>query len=307
MRTTAALFVAVVLAAAPPAPTGRVLCVPVRTAQAVEGAGAPTDPHAWKAAVSGAPAEVRRVLGPGDDLMLLLVSDLTGDLTRAETAKDALLAEIRQMPPQVWVGLLRAQDGLRVLVDPTADREIISAGIQSLTVSGRPGLLESIHPAASLASGVRSKANVRVAVFYLTDSDVSNSREDFSNPVINESDRRDMSRRFPDALIRERIAKLETALGAVEAPVFILHLAYRTDRLNVAYQSGLMRLASATGGDSLFCRSQNEIPEAVSRMLGAVQSHYSLEIPLPPAAPRQLDVNLACDQCSLAYRTRFRN
>lgn len=307
MRATASLFVAAVLAAAPPVPTGRVLCVPVRTAQAVEGAAVPTDPRAWKAAVSGAPADVRRVLGPGDDLMLLLVSDLTGDLNRAETAKSALAGGIRQMPPQVWVGLLMAQDGLRVLMDPTADREIVAAGLQSLAVSGRPGLLESIQPAAALASGVRSKANVRVAVLYLTDSDVSNSREDFSNPVINESDRRDMSRRFPDALIRERIAKLETALVAVDAPVFILHLAYRTDRLNVAYQSGLMRLAAATGGDSIFCRSQNEIPEAVRTMLDTVQSHYSLEIPLPATAPRQVDVNLACDQCSLAYRTRFVN
>jgi hypothetical protein len=115
-----------------------------------------------------------------------------------------------------------------------------------------------------------------------------------------------MSRRFSDALIRERIAKLEAGLEALDAPVFILHLDYRSDALNVAYQSGLLRLAAVSGGDSVFCRSQNEIPNATARVLSMIASHYSVDVAVPSAAPAQVEVSLECDECSLIHRTRFR-
>jgi hypothetical protein len=294
-------------AAQSPEPEGRVLHVPVRVAPAADGTVALADPQALRVTVAGQPAGANAILGPSDGLMLLIVGDVTEDLMLVETAKTALMAGVRGMPENVWAGLLRAQDGLRVLLDPTADREAFSSAVQALPVSGRAGLLESVQQAAALASTIRAKAGVRVAVLFLTDSDVRNSREDFSNPVINESDRRDMSRRFPDALIRERIAKLETNLESMDAPIFVFHLNYRSDRLNVAYQSGLMQLAAVSGGDSVFCRSQNEIPDALGRMLRSIQSHYSVDVPVPPEAPAQLEVGLECDDCSLIYRTRFRD
>jgi hypothetical protein len=176
-----------------------------------------------------------------------------------------------------------------------------------LPVSGRAGLLESIQPAATLGDAVLAKAAVRVAVLFVTDSDVRNYREDFANPVINESDYRDMSRRFPDALIRERISKLETALMLRQTPVFIVHLAYRGEALNEAYQAGMMRLASATGGTSIFCRSQAEIPEAIARALDRISSHYSIQVALPEDAPEALDISLESPGRSLDYRGRFSN
>jgi len=259
------------------------------------------------ASLAGATAPVERVLGPQDGLMLLLVSDVVGDLMRVQAAKRALVEKIGELPPNVWVGLLRAQDGLKVLVDPTSQREPVMSAIQTLPVSGRAGLLGSIQSAVNLGDGVLTKAAVRVAVLYITDSDVRNYREDFTNPVINESDRRDMSRRFPDALIRERISKLETALISGQTPVFIVHLAYSGEGLNEAYQSGLIRLASATGGTSTFCRSQTEIPQAIAGAIDTISSHYSIQVSLPEGTSRAVDISLASPGRSLNYRSRFSN
>jgi hypothetical protein len=239
--------------------------------------------------------------------MLLLVTDMVGDMMLAGTAKRALTERIAELPPDVWIGLLRAQDGLRVLVDPTPERTPVTEAIQALPVSGRAGLLETIQPATGLGDAILSKAAVRVAVLYVTDSDVRNYREDFANPVINESDHRDMSRRFPDALIRERISKLETGLISRQTPVFIVHLAYRGERLNEAYQAGLMRLASATGGTSIFCRSQAEIPDAIARALDRISSHYSIEVSLPDGTPQAVDVLLESPGHALNHRSRFSN
>ncbi|HSW49092.1 MAG TPA: hypothetical protein VLH09_02910 [Bryobacteraceae bacterium] len=257
------------------------------------------------ASLGGKSVGVSRVLGPSDDLMLLLVADVSEDLTLVHEAGAALVERIHDLPPNVSVGLLRAQDGLRVLADPTPDRELIATAIGALPVSGRAGLLESLQAAASVGDAVLSKAAIRLAVLYLTDSDVRNYREDFTNPVINESDRRDMSRRFPDALIRERISKLETALARLQTPIFILHLNYRSQGLNEAYQAGLMRLASITGGTSLFCRSQAEIPDATGKILDAILAHYSIEVELPPDAPATLGIVLESPGRTLNYRSQF--
>ncbi|MCC7175932.1 MAG: hypothetical protein IT159_12115 [Bryobacterales bacterium] len=257
------------------------------------------------ASLAGETAPVRKVLGPRDGLMLLLVTDVVGDLMLAGKAKQALAERIEGLPDNVWVGLLRAQDGLKVKVDPTPERKPVTDAIRTLPVSGRAGLLETIVTAAGLGDAVLARAGVRVAVLYVTDSDVRNYREDFSNPVINGSDYRDMSRRFPDALIRDRISKLETALVAHQTPVFIVHLAYRSERLNEAYQTGLMRLAAATGGTSAFCRSQIEIPEAIAAAFETISSHYSIEVSLPEAAPRSVEITLSSPGRSLTHRNRF--
>ena len=123
-------------------------------------------------------------------------------------------------------------------------------------------------------------------MLFITDSDVGNYREDFTNPTINWTDSGDVSRRFRDGLIREKISKLDASLEAVETPVFILHLAYRTDTLNQAYQTGLMTLAATTGGSSYFCRSQTEIADAMGKAFEAITSQYSLTVALPGVCPR---------------------
>ena len=197
----------------------------------------------FEAELNGKSAAVTAQLGPASDQIILLVFDLTGDLSLIDAAKQALIAEIPKLPPNTWVGLLRAQDGLHVLVDPGADRKPLTDAIQSLSNSGEPGLLETVQPALSLADAILRKSPVRVSVVYITDSSIYSYREDYTNPVINGSDPHDLSRRFPEALIQEKISKLVEDVSPLEAPLFVVHLNYRRDRLNEAYQNGLGTLA----------------------------------------------------------------
>jgi hypothetical protein len=259
-----------------------------------------------KANIDGAAAPVVAVRGPGDDLMILLVLDMVGDLASVEPAKDALIAEAANLPPKTHVGVLRAQDGLKVIVDPTADRERIAQAIRDNAAAGTAGLLENVELMGRIADSILLKTGIRVAVFYVTDSMVHNYREDFTNPVINSSDSHDLSRRFPEQLIQEKIAKVEKNVARQQAPLFIVHLDYRNDRMNEAYQIGLKRLAETTGGAAEFCRSRGEIPQAIGKTLSSIGAHYSVAVTVPQNAPRHSQLELsAAGEPALTYRTRL--
>ena len=87
--------------------------------------------------------------------------------------------------------------------------------------------------------------------------------------------------------------------------MFIVHVAYRTDTLNQAYQTGLMTLAATTGGASRFCRSQSEVADAIGKMFDAIGSHYSLRAPLSPASSGLLNIVLESQGRTLRWRNRF--
>ncbi len=304
MRWMAAAGCCLALLAAPPAKMpARQIRVPVWVdAKAAD----PLDGKDLHAKLGGADSRVLDVKGPSDFLMLLVVLDVVGDLSRVEPAKDALVAGISKLPPKVYVGVLRAQDGLKVLVDPTADRGAVTEAIQNLPVSGKAGLLETVETAEQLGDSILTKTAVRVAVLYVTDSEIENYREDYTNPVINSSDTHDLSRRFPETLIQEKFSKLNTVLAARQTPLFILHLRYRNDRLGEAYQNGLKQAADLTGGSATFCRSSGEIPEAMQQMLELISSHYSVTLAVPERRMRRVQVQLeAGDKHTLTYRTLF--
>ncbi|HYM09958.1 MAG TPA: hypothetical protein VEU62_04465 [Bryobacterales bacterium] len=259
-----------------------------------------------RATLDGHSAPIVVVRGPGDDLMLLIVLDLTGDLSLVEPAKKALQEEIGKLPPNAFAGLLRAQDGPRVLADPTPDRHALAEQIENLPVSGKAGLLDTVDVTEGIADSILIKSTVRVAVLYVTDSDIRNYREDFINPVINSSDTHDLSRRFPDALIQEKISKLSAGLSSRQTPLFIVHLQYSSEQLNEAYQNGLKQLAEVTGGSSSFCQSTAEIPAAIQRIFALILSQYSVTLALPERAGKSVQVELqAGDNRPLNYRTRF--
>jgi hypothetical protein len=305
MRGILALFFAASLVAAPPVPRKEMLRVPISVQAEADTPAPPLDRAALSVKVNGVAVQPAGLLAPGDDLVLLVVTDVVGDVTLAELAKRALNERLAQLPSNALAGLLRAQDGLRVLVDPTADRAALKAAVEALPVSGKAGLLETVQTAAALGDSIRGKAGVRLAVLFITDSDVGNYREDFTKPAINWTDSGDLSRRFRDGLIREKISKLDASLEAVETPIFILHLAYRTDTLNQAYQTGLMTLAATTGGSSYFCRSQTEIPDAMGKAFDAITSQYSLTVALPKGRPKTVDVTLGSPGHTLNWRGRF--
>ncbi len=255
--------------------------------------------------VDGEPSPVVAARGPDDDLVVLVVLDLSEELGLADLARPALVSAIDALPARAAVALLRAADGLKAVVDPTTDRAAVTAAINSAAVSGRPGLLDSVEMTARIADGILSKAAVRVAVVYVTDSNIYSYREDYTNPVINSSDPHDMSRRFPEGLVREKISSLAGKLSGYEAPLFIVHLAYRTDTLNEAYQAGLMQLVATEGGTSVFCRSRGEIAGAIADTFRTIASHYSIVLRVPPRRSKIVQVQLEAEGQSLTYRSRF--
>ena len=297
----AAALSAAVLGAAPPKPAGQILKIAVWP-----GADDPLTAKDLSATVAGAPARVVGVKGPADDLLLIAVLDLAGDLSLAEQAKDSLANDIATLPPRATVAVMRAQDGPKVLADPASDRAPEAAAVRDLPVSGKAGLLDTVETVTQLADSILARNNVRVAVLYVTDSDVENYREDFTNPVINSSDTHDLSRKFPEALIQDKISKVAALMAERRAPLFVVHLRYRSDRLGEAYQNGLKQLAEVTGGSAVFCRSSEEIADAVGRMLGLITSSYSVAVAVPDHLPWSFQVQLeASGKGALTYRTRF--
>ena len=265
----------------------------------------PLDRAAFKATLDGNPAKVLRVSGPQDDLVLLVVLDLTGDLTLVDTAREALRVRLGALATHNWVALLKSQDVLEVVQDPTPDREKIAAAIGSYAAMGKAGLLTTIESAAAIGDSLLTRSNVRVAVLYVTDSNIYNYREDFTNPVINATDSRDLSRRFPDQLIREKVQKLSDSLAASETPLFVVHLHYFSDPINQAYQRGLMQLAEESGGMGAFCRSRGEIPEAVDKVVSAAATHWSVAVELRGARSRTANVDLFNGDRDVPNRARF--
>ena len=267
-------------------------------------------PPKFEAALNGRPLPVTARLGPGSDQVILVVLDLTGDLTLIDAAKQALIAEISKLPSNAWVGLLRTQDGLHVLADPGASREPPINAIRSLSNSNEPDLLETVQSALSLADGLMRKSPARVSLLYITDGSIYSYRNDYTNPVINESDPHDLSRRFPEALINDKVSKLVEASSSLEAPLFVVHLNYRRDRLNVAYQNGLTTLAEATGGRGDICRSVAEIPEAISAMFARISSAWRLTLALPTRIHYNIQIHLSApcgdEELRISWRMRLR-
>lgn len=265
----------------------------------------PLERSAFAAKLDGLDAKVLRVQGPEDDLVLLLVMDLSGDATLVDTAREALRQQTGKLAANHWVGLLRAQDSLKALVDPTADREKIAQAIQDYAATGKAGLLDSVESVAAIGQRLLQKSGVRVAVVYITDSNIANYREDYTNPVINASDARDLSRKFPDQLVREKMQKISDQLARFETPVFIVQLSFFPDPINEAYQRGLSQLAEETGGLGVFCRSRGEIPDAVERVMMAAARHWSVAVELKSGKRRMVSVDLLNGDRDIPNRARF--
>jgi hypothetical protein len=271
----------------------------------LDGAG-PAAASDFRASIGGAASGVLGVKGPGDDLLLILALDITQDLTQATLAKEALSAEIRGLPARTVVTVVRAQDSLKVLAAPQTGREAAVEAVQSLNISGKAGLLDTVEFLGRTGDAVLARSAVRAAVLYVTDSDIQNYRENFTNPSVNSSDTRDLSRKFPQTLIQERITKLSARLARQQTPLFVVHLVYRADQMNQAYQSGLQELAELTAGRIVFCRSAAEVSGAVRQTMDAIENHYSLTLALPPGARNPLEVQIASAGAKVAvYRTRL--
>jgi hypothetical protein len=113
-----------------------------------------------------------------------------------------------------------------------------------------------------------------------------------------------MSRVFPEGLVKDKISKLAASLSVYSTPMFFVHLSYQSDRLNEAYQSGLMSLAAESGGASAFCRSMAEIPASIDKIMRIIAGGYAAEIELPRKSLKSVQLVLE-GEARLNYRTRF--
>ena len=269
-----------------------------------------TKPPTFDPTLNGKPTKVDEQLSPSSDEIILIVFDLTGDLSRVDEAKQAVISQVSKLPSNTWVGVLRGQHGLHVLTDPTSNRQKVIDIIQSISSNGTPGLLETVRPVLTLADAMIRKSPVRVSVLYITDGSIYRYRENYTDPVINPSDKHDLSRRFRGVLINEKISKLERHLSSLEAPLFVVHLHYRQNQLDLAYQNGLDSLVQSTGGELVTCRSMAEIPQAISHIFWRMSNVWRLVLAVPPRAHNTLQVGLKAkcgdNGLQLSWRPRFR-
>ena len=311
LSTVLAVCAHLVAAPATPEPPAPEIPPAIRVPVWIEDNRPAADPFAvrFEATINGRPARIATAQGPTSDLIVLVILDVTGDISLVEPAKQSLIENISRLPANAWAGVLRAQDGLHVLADPGPDRKPAIDAISTISTNGTPGLFETIDSALRIADAMMRTSPVRVAVLYVTDGNIYRYREDYTNPVINSSDPHDLSRKFPEALIIEKVSKLQTTLASLEAPLFIVHLHYRPDRLNEAYQNGLTTLANETAGEADFARSPAEIPDSLNHMFTRMLSGWSLTLALPPKPRENLEVKITGHsgdtEARLAWRSRY--
>jgi hypothetical protein len=249
--------------------------------------------------------EVRTVHPANGNLVLLIVLDVVGDLTRIDAARAGLVELLSDFGPREFTGILRAQDGLQVLVEPTTDRESLKDTLLSSPVSGFPGLLDSVEDSAAVADQMLRQSDVRAAVLYITDGSIYEYRGNYTNPVINPNDGGDLSRRFGDSLIQERINGMMQSLMGSWAPLFFLHLENRDDRLNAVYQNGLAQFAQSTGGQALFCQSVAQIQPFLRQVIERIRAQQVITVETPPELEGQVRLRLEVDGVDITYRERF--
>jgi hypothetical protein len=218
---------------------------------------------------------------PESPTLLFIAFDTVGEITYINQVRSALRPELTKLGAQYWVGLISAQEQLTVLQDPTPDREAVLSKIEALAQIGKAGLLESIVPVADFTNGILLRSNVRVAVIFITDSDIGNYRTDYLNPPVNASDSRDLSRRFAGRALQEKISRMATALVKFQAPILIVHIDPGQDPLNKTYQNGLKQFAEAVGGQLFLSKTMGDIPAVVQEAFRWVESFYLLGLDVP--------------------------
>ena len=229
-------------------------------------------PGKMRVEVDAKPAEIRSVATPDDELVLLLVMDTVRFLDRSDAARDAIVDGLVRLGPKYYAGLMSAQDGLTVHLDPARGRAKLREKFRSIGVRGVPGLLDVVEQVAEIADRTLEAGEIRVAVLVVTDGEIEDYRGDYTIPVVNPSDRRDLSRRFRSELILERIRSISDSLRMSQTPLFFLHLARRYDDLNEVYQNGISEFARLTGGQALFASGLQEIPAMVESLLDEISS-----------------------------------
>lgn len=254
--------------------------------------------------LGGEIAAVHSVQTVEDHLILLLVMDTVKFPDRVDAVRDALVAKLTSLGPKYFVGVMSAQDGLRVVLDPVRGRAKLSEALQSLDVRGVPGLMDVVEQVSEIADQTLASAEVRVAVLFVTDGEIEDYRGDYTIPVVNPSDSSDLSRRFRGQLILERIRSIVDRLEGAQAPLFFLHLARQYDSLNEVYQNGISEFSQTTGGRAVFVRGVQEVPAVVEQLLDEIAAHSVVSIDASCEGIQKLEIRSSVG--SVRHRETFR-
>jgi len=230
-----------------------------------------------------APLNIMSFQSPESPTLLFVAFDTVGEIANINQVRLALRQELAKLGAQYWVRLISAQERIEVLQDPTSDRSVVLNNIEAMAQIGKAGLLESIIPIANLTTRILLRSNVRVAVIFVTDSDIGNYRIDYLNPPVNASDSRDLSRRFAGRALQEKISRMVATLVKSQAPIFIVHIDPGRDPLNRTYQNGLKQFAEAVGGQLFLSKTVADIPTVVEEAFRWVQNFYLLGVDVPRA------------------------
>jgi hypothetical protein len=152
-----------------------------------EGVEASLSASDLKVTVGKSPVTVSALKGPESPALLFVAFDTVGDIANINQARKTVVEEVNALSSQFWAGLISAQEQMQVLQEPTADRSLLQQKIEEPSADGQSGLLESIQP-MRISPQVSLMKWVRVAVIFVTDSDIGNYRADYltlqSMPVI---------------------------------------------------------------------------------------------------------------------------
>ncbi len=251
---------------------------------------ADTPPSDLEIEINGRLATPVAVSDSDSHLILLLMMDAVSRPDRVDAAREAVVSKLTELGRKVYAGVLSAQDGLSVVHPPIRGRKRLREQLESVDVRGVPGLLDVVGQVSRLADETLSAADVRLAVLFLTDGQIEDYRGDYTLPVVNPSDSRDLSRRFRGQLIRERIRSVAGSLESSQAPIFFLHLGRRYDDLNEVYQNGISEFARMTGGTALFARAVQDVPVMVEQLLDEIAAHAVLSLAVECDGPLRLEV-----------------
>jgi len=267
--------------------------IPVWMGNATAGFQTNLKPEDFRVLDGTVPLELSTFLKPESPTLLFIAFDTVGEIANINQARVALNEELKTLSPQYWVGLISAQEQITVLQDPTANRELLRQKIEGLAQIGKAGLLETIQSVADFTSGILLKSDVRVAVIFVTDSDIGNYRADYLNPPVNASDSRDLSRRFAGRALQEKISRMTLVLAKFQAPIFIVHIDPGRDPLNRAYQNGLKQFAEAVGGQLFLSKTVGDIPVVIQEVFQWVRGFYVLGFEAPRAKSGFLKIQVS--------------
>ena len=94
--------------------------------------------------------------------------------------------------------------------------------------------------------------------------------------MVNYSDSRDLSRRFPGRALQEKISRMTSTLSRFPVPLFILHIDPGQDPLNKIYQDGLKQIAESLGGQLFLSKTVNDIQANLREALNWIGNFYVL-------------------------------